>query len=1281
MSSPTTPNSGAPRLVDQTHPSRLNRKTVVVEQKMVKAPTIVVQNPSNSWSREHSPSLDPSVRDSIGTPSKFSTEAHHSSHLTERSVTDQSAILSSPDSVRSSCSSLVDTASNISSAVPPSSESRILEYLQHQISHSATKIYQLEKEVQEIPNLRLEIDKLEKERTKLANDMFDSQELVKTMKQRISVLHEQNEQLAQLTSATRSESSEVMRIRNTLVASLAQLKQLQKQVDTIPALKSQIRVLVDENTQLREVESEKGKHSSVELPQRDEPLDYQALLRENDELRQVNAKHLETLAVLNQQVNATCEELKQQVEVQEGSKSVVQLLQERIKSLESEKDCLHQQIIELKLHGSGFIDVDTAYLTMEVAEVKKKNSQLKSQLEQHRIQSKLQKEQLVLKLFEVEKLKVRGQTYELEEQMLMIHGNTKIASPECMTGSQEDLYDCGSLPEPLPVVKQQLLKLHQLKLHYEQSRQLVQTMVAEKEELEKRVSDLTSKLEKHRVDELESQLVERENRLKIVYERVSHLEQHLSNSSDTNSDLTTLVSENKRLTHKLAELQVAYQQSIDIIKDLKDIEERQKHYETLQHTLQKAKDDKRKAEKRYKDVNGRLRSLAKELSTSAELLSNYQTQCARLHRDLESALAENNSMRSEAAVLKADLEVAKVEIKSRASRPAYEGNEVSSVLPSYEELSTENRKLENDLKRTIHKFQQQLELVKNENTMLSDEAVKSSALLETRRCELERKEKECGILREKVSEMEALLDSSCGAKKQLNVQLEALKGDCDQSSKEVARLHVQLKEVNQHLEDALNSKTNLKKLSERYKEDNTELLVNLKESKETISTLTRELAESKEARHEESLVQEMTNERLQKATELVHEHQKTKEGLELEIQSHRNELESLKQALAAKDEELECFHAKIEVACTEKERLTNLLKQTEAHTESRIVSLTEEKAELLSKLRHIEELSQVTQLESKLLKVNQELKVLQETRKSEKSEVDKLRQQSITLTGEIEGYKAMVDSLRQRLDEAETREIEHEQLRLKIKKLERLLGDSSHDNKTLVKLLHETVSELPTYSTEATKSLQDENLKLEEQVSVLSQWNDKQRQEIEDLENQNNHLQREKHQLLLDLTSKEGHVQENLQLKRELKEVEMEINMLRRQVRADVHEELQVKVETQTQLLSVFSQHNDSLRMQVEQLQEQVLGLGGELDKQTPVSPPPMPDMSSLTMPNGEEMRQRTWSDLGRENLILKQRIETMEEEVRKLHSMSSSVRRRSSTLHALSSVPVGTIHEELQIT
>ena len=1223
MSSSNTSKLGCPRLGD--HSSRHNRMTVVVEQKMVKVP---VQNPQ---SREPtcSPPLDPSILNLVDNASKLS------SLLPEQMVPDQSPVISSPDSVTSSCSSLVDTVSNVSNPLPPSSESRILESLQHQISQSAMKIYQLEREVQNIPKLQREVDRLEKERTKLANNLLDSQELVKTMKQRISVLHEQNEQLVQLTTGERTDSSEVMRIRNTLVASLAQLKQLQKQVDTIPALKAQLRVITDENTQLKEFELERAKQDSTGLPQNLPPIHYQGLLKENEELRQVNAHQLQSLAALNgqlQTITTTCDELKLQIDKHSSSTPVVNLLREQIKTLECEKDCLHHQVLELKLHGSSsYVDVDTAYLTTEVSELKKENSQLKCQLNQRMVESQLQKEELLVKLFELERLKLMSEQQELKGEMLKVH---KSVSPE-LTDSQKEL------TEYLPFLKQQLLKLDQLKLRYEQSRQIVHSTIAEKEELEKRVNVLVTKLEKHEVTELQCQISERESKLKIASQRIGHLEQQLSCLSGANSEFASVVCENERLTQKLTELQLYYEQSLEVIRDLKRIEEQQKHYETQQITLRKAKEDKRKTEKKYKFVSEKLQSLAKELSSSAELLKNYQTQCAQLQHELESALAENDSVRNEVSILKAEVEVARFE---RDSHSKLESTKVSELQLFCEKLTNENTKLEDDLKKITFQFQEQLEAVKYENSMLTSESMKMKTMLDTKVCELEKKSVEYETLQEKLKEIEDLLDSTSEAKKDLEQVLETLK---DQSSQEVTRLHVELEELTQQLEDVSAIKLSL----------------------------------SEEARHKESLSHAATKEKLQKSAQLVIELQSSNEGLQQENQSLSITIDKLKQYLVSKDKELDSWRAESEAlgvaSSAEIERLSNQLKQSEAYTDSHIASLTQEKAELLSKLQ--QELSQVTQLDSKLQKVTKELEILHQARNSEKTELDKLRKKSLALTDELEGYKAMVDSLHRRVEEAETREIEHEQLRSKIKKLERLLGDSSHDNKTLVKLLHETVTELPTYSTEATKSLQDENLKLEEQVSVLSQWNDKQRKEIEELEKQTIHLQNEKHQLLLDLTTKEGHVQENSQLKRELKEVEMEINMLRRQARADIQEELQMKIDAQTQLLSVFSQHNDSLRNQVEQLQKQVLCLGGDLEKQTPASPPPVLDMSIFAIPN-EEMRQRTWSDLGRENLILKQRIKTMEEEVRKLHSMSSSVRRRSTTLHALSSVSVGTIHEELQI-
>ena len=1234
MSSSTTSKVGSHHTVDHSTSPRRNRTTVVVGQKMVKAP-MPVQKPKSSQSKGPILSINSSVLDSESrsapkshvSPETFHKKLHHA----EQNTADLhiSGLLSSPESVSSSCNSLLDAVSQTSRTTPPLPENGIFEYLQHQISQSATRIFQLEREAQDIPKLQLEVDKLEKERTRLANNMLDSQELIEAMKQRVSVLHEQNEQLAQLTAATKgNESSEVVRIRNTLVASLAQLKHLQKQVDTIPGLKVQIRTLADENSQLKAMGSKTAKERSAESAESDKHQ-----VKDSKELQRTSRQ---SLSKLNEQVDTITrafEELKKVVEANSESKSTMQLLQEQVATLENEKDSLHSQVVELKLRSSGFVDVDSAYLITKVSELTKENSQLKSHLEQQRIKSRLQKERLIQKLVEVEQLTVRSQKYELEG-----HAHDVLeGGVETENGGQEgphlQHYTCSS-PESVPVVKQQLLKLQQLRIIYEQQYELVQSLITEKEELVKKADSLTTRLETSNSMELEDQLAERETKLKLAYTRIERLEQQLENLPKTNSDIAALVSENAMLTQQLAELQEVYQQSVDVIRDLKKIEEEQQQYEILEHSLRKAKDDKRKAERKYKHVSIKLQSLAKELSSSVELLNSYQTQCNKLRKDLDSAQEENTTVRREVAVLKADLEVARVEAKLVSDSVERRGD-IQELQLSLEKMKNEKEGIE----RTILGFQQELDAIMKENSLLKE----SNATLEAKSKEWEKKILEYET---KLRKVENCLDLN--SNKQLDVDLGALRTDCDQSFRELEGLQVKIKDVDHQLDQVLMSK----------------------------------LAEYEEARKEEDAAHMITKDKLQKSAELVYELQESNQSLQQKIQYQEAELERRMQALTARDKEIESLHTELKVASqaasTEKERLENLLKQNEADFKARISSLSQEKLELLSKLQRNE--ANILQLQSDFQKVDHELKVLGNTNESEKGEASELRQQLLTISGEVEGYKAMVKSLQQQLDKAETREIEHEVLRSKIKKLERLHGHSTHDNETLVKMLHEIVNELPVSSTEVSRSLQDENLKLEEQVSVLSQWNDKQRQEIEELEKVNEILQTEKHQLLLDLTTKDSHMQENLQLKRELKEVEMEINTLRRQARADVNEELQLKIETQTQLLSVFSQHNDSLQVQVKQLQEKVLALGGKLDKERPVSPPPIPDLSTLTLQTGEEMRQRTWTDLGRENAILKQRLNTMENELRKVHNVSSAVRRRSSILHALSSVPVGTIHEELQI-
>ena len=100
-------------------------------------------------------------------------------------------------------------------------------------------------------------------------------------------------------------------------------------------------------------------------------------------------------------VTSSTDELRRKMEAYENSKTLKIPLQERIKRLEKEKDGLYQEIIDLKFQQRATLDIDTAHLSKEVAELHKSNSQLRSKIEQMKIESKKQKEQFVVKLFEL----------------------------------------------------------------------------------------------------------------------------------------------------------------------------------------------------------------------------------------------------------------------------------------------------------------------------------------------------------------------------------------------------------------------------------------------------------------------------------------------------------------------------------------------------------------------------------------------------------------------------------------------------------------------------------------------------------------------------------------------------------------------------------------------------------------------------------------------------------------------------------------------------------------
>ena len=74
-------------------------------------------------------------------------------------------------------------------------------------------------------------------------------------------------------------------------------------------------------------------------------------------------------------------------------------------------------------------------------------------------------------------------------------------------------------------------------------------------------------------------------------------------------------------------------------------------------------------------------------------------------------------------------------------------------------------------------------------------------------------------------------------------------------------------------------------------------------------------------------------------------------------------------------------------------------------------------------------------------------------------------------------------------------------------------------------LLFQLQTERPTFEKEATKNLQEENIELHQQVSLLSQWNDKHQKTITTLEMQFDGLEEEKNQILRELKRMQSHEQ------------------------------------------------------------------------------------------------------------------------------------------------------------
>lgn len=994
-----------------------NRKCVVVGQQMVKNEGTVVTSGGSPRT-----SLKNQLTDRVSTASDKSPSG----------------------SARSSVSSSVGFEWSSSSY-----ENKLLDEMNADVEATAAQVVKLEMEVGSIPVLKKKLEEAEREKKMISDDLSEKCEIVETMKQRLSVLHEQNSQLAHLAQKSGDSSESTLRMRNALVASLAQLKKLQAIVDELPELKSQVSTLMQENLKLKQQEEV----ISVNLTEGVTPL---SLQEENDKLKSYNEKLKNESVQVSRSVEVladSLEEMKRRVTEFEASISNAVPLSNHIKRLEKDKEGLYDELIQVKLSKSISHDVDIVYLENECIRLRKVNSLLQNRLDELALQSKQQKEKIVMKLFEIEVSNLKSKQFEVEKRLSDIDVHK---SAEHVTHGEDSW---SLLP---PQFKAQLLKLHQFRLQNEQSHQVMQLILSEKCDLEKELSALSEKMGAKSLAELEVELEGYKNKLAISNVKIADLEKKLTLFSHAeNTDYSALIAENSMLKSQLS---VHSSDSLVIsISDLKKQLSKEQHmHEVRLQKYKKLKEQNQKQETKLKERTTRYQSLASELANSVQLMKKYQDKCIDFEKDVEIVNAERESFRKEVSSLKAELEVIKAEYVQNDS--CQRSVQVDSSL---ERLSEENMAL----KQRIH-----------------DDEVRLQETVEQKNSELQ-------VTEEKL--------------KQVSVQIVTVK---ESLAVEQDKHSLSLQEANVRIEQL---------------------------ETERVNSLKREKLEKDQLKQKNEQLSQDISEVSAKYSDTISELRTQLSAMEKECQGYTSRLD---------DTEL---------------RLSSILKEIDA--------CKSENSQLLVTISSRE--ASIRDLTSDLFQKESEVTKYKQVKAVE-------TEGNVQLHGEIEGYKAMINSLQRQLDEAETREVEHEVLKQRMYRLERSLGDSSHDNKALLKLLHETVEEIPSLS-QADQSLQDKNLQLEEQVSVLSQWNDKQRVQIEQLERAVDDAAKNYGVLVREINSKAELSEENVQLKHELKEVEIEVNSLRRQVKADVQEELQMKLEAKTQLLAVFNQHNTTLQQQV----------------------------------------------------------------------------------------------------
>ena len=802
-----------------------------------------------------------------------------------------------------------------------------------------------------------------------------------------------------------------------------------------------------------------------------------------------------------------------------------EVMRQRIYQLEKEKDELQKENFELRTRTGSSTDIDIADLQHENAKLRDALREQHRQLEDHKIDTRQQKEKLVLKLFEIECLNIKGNEHGIEKDFLAIeheqlYRKKPVGPRRPHSTSPEPVAGPGKVNHRLKQAEAELqmqkAKMKQLELQNQQARSLVSSLLDQRSILEKQLEDVASR--QRGSSSAESPLHSigiTSSEVGVLRSKNAGLQRELEELRSQNAQLTHVTSDNTHLSQELSERSKELQALQDLVQHHEDENEKMfAKLESLQVTIQEA-------HQMQLDLQ-HVQHERDELNAATHRLQQRQGQ---LELELSEAYEKVGLSQKEAIDMKIALQEYQLDQESRQ----HELERLTSLVAQQESVTVENKSLVekmNEMKSLMQKqeidlYQLQEDLCSKDGSL--EETTKQMQDSEQRMMELQREfeklEEERSELQEKLKSTLSQADAKCS---QMEKKLEGSLEEKEMLRTETDKLRARLLSLTEDLSNLLSDKRILEKkvealssASPELMQQRAELLVSRERAEQELQDTKKALEASLKNVMEVEAEQKHLQQQLADVQERFDKTLREKASVTAEVDSLKLELEKARSAAETKETNASQLAVDLDIARKQADQLAKQLSDLQREKgkmevtvkdgERRIQELmlrSENSEAALKKITSDEVpsyLRQISDLSVDKMKIAGEVSVLNTKLENAVRENERISGYVLELREDLAAKSSEYHDLSS-IQEKELKAVRQEsfQLQQQVKKLE--------DHESAITLEKDRLARDASRWEERLKESSSEVSKLQKQQVEMSLAHAKMRSESKDMEERNKRL-------------------------------------------------------------------------------------------------------------------------------------------------------------------------------